>query len=491
MITIRRSTPLSFNNPPFVTLKDLAGLQVTVMGLGLNGGGLASARFFARHGALVTVTDMKSEQDLAPSVEALCDYPGIRFVLGNHELNDFTNADVVIKNPGVKLQGNRYLEQAKSIETDISVFLRLSKAPILAVTGSKGKSSTVSALYYGMKKLGYPVFLGGNITVSPLTFLEETTAETPVILELSSWQLADLRGRGLLKPRIALITPIMSDHQNWYGSMEAYVADKKLLYADMEEDSYLLCNADDGWGSVFASETHAAVRWYTTRTELPETLPAVSSQAGTWITPEGRGIVKLDGRETEILPATLAVPGTHMRQNLVNAAHMMVLFGADPDSAGKALSSFPGIEHRLEFFHEDAGVRYYNDSAATIPEAAAAAAGSFDRPVILLSGGTDKDLDFEPLARVAGTVKRLLLLAGTGTDKLIPLLRSRQIGFDGPYQSLEELVAAARRGAEAGDIVVFSPGATSFGMFKNEFDRGRQFKALFPNNVGSTLNTTP
>lgn len=486
----RRNIPLNFNNPPFATLKDLAGLQVTVMGLGLNGGGLASARFFARHGALVTVTDMKSEQDLAPSVEALSDYPGIRFVLGCHELNDFKNADMVIKNPGVKLKGNRYLEQARSIESDISVFLRLSPAPILAVTGSKGKSSTVSALHYGMKTLGYPAFLGGNITVSPLTFLEDTTSETPVILELSSWQLADLKGRGLLKPRVALITPIMSDHQNWYGSMEAYVADKKLIYADMEEDSFLLCNADDGWGTVFASETRAAVRWYTTRLELPGTIPADSPRAGTCIRRDGRGILCGGEKETIILPAALAVPGTHMRQNLVNAAHMMVLYGADPEAAGRALASFPGIEHRLEFFHEDEGVRYYNDSAATIPEAAAAAAGSFDKPVILLAGGTDKELDFEPLVKAAGSVKRLLLLAGTATDKLVPLLRSGGISFDGPYPSLEELAGAARKCAEPGDIVVFSPGATSFGMFRNEFDRGRQFKALFTNNFGSSTSST-
>ena len=211
---------MSFNNPPFSTLADIAGLRVTVMGLGLNGGGLASARFFARHGAEVTVTDMKSAAELAPSIEALAEFTAIRFVLGTHELDDFSNADMVLKNPGVKLAGNRYLESAKSIESDVSVFLRLSQAPVLAVTGSKGKSSTVSALHYGMKQLGYPVFLGGNITVSPLSFLEETGPDTPVVLELSSWQLADLRGRGLLKPRVALITPIMSDHQNWYGSME-------------------------------------------------------------------------------------------------------------------------------------------------------------------------------------------------------------------------------------------------------------------------------
>ncbi len=474
MSGIRRSTPLSFNNPPFSTLADIAGLRVTVMGLGLNGGGLASARFFARHGAEVTVTDMKTAAELAPSIEALAEFPAIRFILGTHELDDFSNADMVLKNPGVKLAGNRYLESAKSIESDVSVFLRFSQAPVLAVTGSKGKSSTVSALHYGMKQLGYPVFLGGNITVSPLSFLEETGPDTPVVLELSSWQLADLRGRGLLKPRVALITPIMSDHQNWYGSMDAYVADKKLLYADMGPESRLLCNADDGWGAIFASETRAAVHWYTGGDTLPD-----SASNGAWLTGDGRGIMRKDSNETDILPEKLAVPGAHMRQNLLNAAQMMVLYGADAKAAGDALATFPGIEHRLEFFHEENGVRYYNDSAATIPEAAAAAAASFEKPVILLCGGTDKNLEFTPLAEAARNVQRLLLLDGTGTEKLIPLLAERNIPFDGPFGSLEALVEAAKRRASPGDIVVFSPGATSFGMFKNEFDRGRKFKGLF------------
>ncbi len=469
----RRSTPLSFNNPPFKTRAEIAGLKVTIMGLGINGGGLASARFFARSGAEVTITDTKTETDLAPSIEALADFPGIRYVLGRHDMADFKNADTVIKNPGVKLEGNEYLAAAHSIESDISVFLRFTQSPILAVTGSKGKSSTVSALHFGLKALGYPSFLGGNITVSPLNFLDETTIETPVVLELSSWQLADLRGRGLLKPRVAILTPIMSDHQNWYGGMEPYVADKKLLYTNQDNLCHLVCNRDDEWGPIFASETRAQVHWYSAK-PLPHDVP------GAWLEADGRGFLRLTGTtETEaieILPASLAVPGNHMRANLLNAAQAMILFGADPAKTAAALARFPGIEHRLEFFHEENGVRFYNDSAATIPEAAAAALGSFDTPVILLSGGTDKNLDFTPLALTAHRAKKIMLLAGTGTDKLIPLLRARNISFEGPFNNLESIITAARRAALTGDTVVFSPGATSFGMFKNEFDRGNKFR---------------
>jgi len=465
---------LSFDNPPFGTYADISGLKVTIMGLGINGGGLASARFFARHGALVTITDKKTETDLSPSIDALSDFPGIRYVLGRHDIDDFRNADTVIKNPGVKLEGNEYLAAARSIESDVSVFLRFNVSPILAVTGTKGKSSTVSALHFGLAELGYPAFLGGNITVSPLTFLDETTAETPVVLELSSWQLADLRGRGLLRPRVAILTPIMADHQNWYGGMEPYVADKKLIYADQDASCRLLCNRDDEWGPVFASETRAQVHWYSTK-------PLPAGIAGAWLEADGRGFMRTAtatglSDPVEILHATLAVPGSHMRSNLLNAAQALVLFGADPAKTAAALARFPGIEHRLEFFHEERGIRFYNDSAATIPEAAAAALASFDTPVILLSGGTDKNLDFAPLAGVAHRAKKLLLLAGSGTDKFIPLLRERNVPYEGPFDSLETLVASARAAAHSGDTVVFSPGATSFGMFKNEFDRGTKFR---------------
>lgn len=173
-------------------IEDINGMKVTVMGLGLNGGGLASAIFFARHGADVTVTDMKDANFLRASLNSLKEFPDIKIVLGRHEISDFENADMVIKNPGVKREGNIFLAAAKKIETDISIFLQLTKAPIIAVTGSKGKSSTVSALHYGFKALGYES-LGGNITVSPLTFWDKVTETTPVVLELSSFQLNDLR----------------------------------------------------------------------------------------------------------------------------------------------------------------------------------------------------------------------------------------------------------------------------------------------------------
>ncbi len=485
---------------PFRSLSDIKGKKVTVMGLGLNGGGEASVRFFARYGAEVTVTDMKTAEQLAATIDRLNNDPSladakIRYVLGHHDVADFENADCVIKNPGVKIDGNRFLAAARAIESDISIFLRFSPAPVIAVTGSKGKSSTVSAIHFGLREAGWNAFLGGNITVSPLTFFEETSADTPVVLELSSWQLADLRGRGVLKPKVCVLTKIVPDHQNWYGNMESYVADKKLIYADQTEECYTVCAADEDWGRLFASETRGTVAWYS------KTEPSADDCCGSvraWIGADGNGYVSAGGSTYAAVKETI-VPGAHMKQNMLNAALAIALF-SEPGSrksceflenSADIFGRFPGIAHRLEFFCRyscgPAEFRFYNDSAATVPEAVAEAVCAFDAEPVLLCGGTDKNLEFEPLAAVAHKARARYILAGSGTDKLIPLLREKGVEFCGPFESLDALLAAlkadlpslAQKAADSGLVsvpVVFSPGATSFGMFANEFDRGNQFK---------------
>lgn len=494
----------------FSSLHDIAGKRITVMGLGLNGGGEASVRFFLRHGAFVTATDIKSGDELVPTLSSLESDPSLdlrrlRLVLGRHDMADFANADAVIKNPGVKYEGNPYLAAAKVIETDISVFLSLSQAPVIAVTGSKGKSSTASAIHYGLSHAGFRSFLGGNITVSPLSFFERTDGLTPVVLELSSWQLADLRGRGVLKPKAAVLTKIVPDHQNWYGSMERYVADKKLIYADQDSHCWTICESPENdtesavWGGIFGEETPGTPLYYADKP------PKYGAGYGAWFTAAGKGVVCLpptvsgeprihaaDGMPHAALDR-LRVPGRHMRVNVLNAALVMSLFGAAPEQTAEILAQWPGIEHRLEFFHEWAnghGARaaFYNDSAATVPEAAAAALSAFSVPLHLICGGADKNLNFEPLAQALSSAQlrpaSLWLLAGSGTDKLCALLEPRGVEVHGPYDSLETLLcelrgalsgACAARGEQA---VVFSPGATSFNMFRNEFDRGAVFKEL-------------
>jgi UDP-N-acetylmuramoylalanine--D-glutamate ligase len=466
------------------SVSQIAGMKVTIMGLGLHGGGLSSAVFFSNHGAQVTVTDLRDSKTLERSLSEL-EGRNIRFVLGNHEVSDFTSADVVIKNPAVK-RNSPFLAAARCIETDISVFLHYSQSPLVAVTGSKGKSSTASAIHHGLVHCGIRSLLGGNITLSPLTFLDATCSERPVVLELSSWQLADMRGMAVLKPRVAVLTAIMPDHMNYYASMEEYVSDKRLIYADQDSGDCTICDRDSSWGRSFALETKARVLWYSS---------SYHEEIGAWLEPVSddkhgyRGIQRLNPEKPEafetILGEELLVPGIHMKKNLLAAALAMGEFGIKPADILKSLSSFPGVEHRLEYFAADKGIRWYNDSASTIPQAVEAALTSFQVPVVLISGGTDKNIDFSTAAQSYGKASSVVLLAGTGTDKLMPRLKELGILWSGPYESLDEAIAEAMRLAQPGSVVVFSPGCTSFGMFLHEFDRGKKFKDAVMRNIKS------
>jgi UDP-N-acetylmuramoylalanine--D-glutamate ligase len=452
--------------------KPLSALRVTVMGLGLHGGGTASALFFARHGARVTVTDLRSRRVLTPSLRELRGY-NVRYVLGGHHEDDFINTDLVIKNPGVPPDSS-FLRVARAngvaVETDISVFLRLCSNPLIAVTGSKGKSTTVSALFHCLRRFKPDARLGGNITVSPLLFLEELTPTAPVVLELSSWQLADLKGNTYFKPKISIITNILPDHMNRYADMEQYVADKKIIYANQDRKDFSVFNYDDAYSPVFKRESRAQAAFFSAG-------PLPAGIGGAWLEHD-RGYVNSGGDKIQILDEKLSVPGTHNRLNLLCAGLALYLFGLEPEGIRSCLTEFPGIEHRLEQFHTKNGVRFYNDSASTIPQAVAAAMGSITGPLVLITGGTDKNIDFTPLKEIACIPRAIVLLAGSATKKIISLLENEGVSYLGPFKNLKKAVVCAYRAALPGSAVVFSPGCASFGMFLNEFDRGRKYKRI-------------
>jgi len=463
-----------------------------VMGLGLHGGGLESARFMLKHGAEVTVTDLRDDNTLKPvmdELDAFCGSLGrkpVHYILGNHEIEDFEKADIVIKNPAVR-PDSVFLKAAKRVETDISIYLTNAGARLFAVTGSKGKSVTSSALAWilGRNRKRGKCFLGGNITVSPLSFTDELCEDDDVVLELSSFQLGDLKskkntaGRYLLTPNAAILTAIMEDHLDRYASMKEYIDDKKVIYKGQDE-SCVTVAGDDEWGKSFLHETNGC--------PLVRSLhPLGAMQSGGWIE-GGVGFARLvdfdeiDSGTKELVPQKLLIPGEHQKQNLLSAALAAYSMGIDAAVIREALSSFAGIEHRLELFHETKKARFYNDSAATIPQAAAACIEALcaTGELVLVTGGTDKNLDFSPLAKAAKKAKSVILLAGTGSVKLMRLLGEEDVAFEGPYDNID---TAARRAVEIAANVkrsvcnaALSPGCASFGMFQNEFDRGRKWK---------------
>ncbi|MFP4642894.1 MAG: Mur ligase family protein [Spirochaetales bacterium] len=426
-------------------MSDLRNARVTVLGLGLHGGGVETVKFLAAAGARVTVTDTKPAEKLRESIAAIRGLAEHEHY-GGHEPADIRNADMVIKNPAVPRDAP-ILEYARRVETDISLFLRYVRGSLIAVTGSKGKSSVTALVHRGLMTRHPDAVLGGNITISPLSSVQSLKPTTPVVLELSSFQLGDLSlchtirtGDVRLKPDVSVITSIFPDHQDYYrGDMDSYVRDKEVIFRSQDERDTLVHDCDEPWATRFESACRATV----VRTQ--------SSHRG-------------PDRNRDIAITALSV------------------LGYDGPDVSSALDTFNGLEHRLEYVATRGGAHFYNDSAATVPQATAASVARFrDTATVLIAGGTDKRIDLSGFADSVARAKEIVLLSGSATRRMLQELRTSSIGYHGPYDSLAEAVSVAVKLAAPGDNVIFSPGAASFELFENEFDRGRQFKSLVAN----------
>ncbi|AAX17909.1 UDP-N-acetylmuramoyl-L-alanine--D-glutamate ligase [Borrelia turicatae] len=444
-------------------LDEIRGKNFLIMGLGLHGGGLAVAKFLLKHGGNLVITDLKNELELIPSIEALKQFRDkIRYVLGYHDEDDFKRADIVIKNPGVSFD-NKYLKLAKRVETDISLFLMFNQNPIIAITGTKGKS-TLASLLHKVLVIKYPNSkLGGNIGVSPLSFLDELDGVSPIILELSSWQLHDLRN---LCPIISIITNIYSDHQNYYSNFDSYIEDKSRIF--INQNSGILISQDQAYYNYFSRF----------KSKLKSILfsEAVPLNFENDVFYFKKGKIYLNNKVVGTLSESRIVLLISKMITIFIASYL----GLDLSVVSKIVTDFDGIEHRLEFVREFEGVKYYNDTASTIPDSTILSVKSlraYGGLINLITGGTDKELDFAIFGEILSIVKTWILLKGSATLKIIKFLEDNNINYF-IFSSLEECVCYAKKISVQNDIVLFSPASASFELFKNEFDRGLQFKNL-------------
>ncbi len=473
---------------------DLGGLRVTVMGLGLHGGGVAAARYLSSHGAELTVTDLRTADVLAPSLARIEDLR-YRGVFGRHHEPDFAEADIVIKNPGVP-RSSRFLQIAPRVETDISLFLRFARNPLIAVTGSKGKSTVASAIHHALKRFYPGCRLGGNITTSPLVFLDELRPNEPVVLELSSFQLGDLElteDRPMLDPEVAVLTNILHDHLDYYDSLEDYMHDKSVLFKTQRPEHSALYNWDNEWLREQLSQNPGRAYWFSASPLPRDRDGAFLDGSRLRLQDNGRCLTLGELDDDRDAPEGPAPAHEHaiLPINRAIAALALWRFGVPREELIESLRGFEGIEHRLEPVGRLGEVRFINDSAATIPPAVVAAVQAVRRPIRLIAGGADKELDLAPFLEIADRVAGLYLLAGSATDRLIALLQEQQLPYHGPFNDLTRCLRAAAEAALPGDAVVLSPGCASFGMFLNEFDRGRRFKRavreLIAEQNGSTV----
>ncbi len=427
------------------------GKKITVMGLGLLGRGLGDIRFLAECGAHLTVTDLKSTDELASSLAMLKDVRGITYHLGGHDMDDFKHADLVLKAAGVP-RNSPYIVHAQKhgipVRMSADLFAEFSEVPVIGVTGTRGKSTTSHLIAHILKTAGVKVFLGGNVRgVSTLAHLGEVTADTVAVLELDSWQLQGF-GDARMSPHIAVFTTFMPDHMNYYqNSMPDYFRDKANIFLHQKPDDTF----------IVGESVLPYLEEFGYRAKVAAHTVVAKPVAKTW---------------------PMQIPGEHNRLDAGLAAAAAAAYGIDKNIIKEAIATFPGVPGRLEFLRKVRGIKIYNDTTATVPDATVAALRALGdkkkKNIVLIMGGADKMLDMSQLlSEIPQYTKAVLLLTGTGTQRVMSDIPGAHV-----FVSLKEAVDAAMAQAEAGDVVVLSPAFASFGMFKNEYDRGDQFVAL-------------
>lgn len=460
-------------------LSDLRGKRVTLMGLGVFGGGEGAARFLLSRGAELTITDVLSAPKLAPSLERLKGAPA-RFHLGGHVAEDFVQADLVVASPAVP-RSSPFLRMAQQagvpVASAMNILLALCPARICAVTGTNGKSTTASLMAAMLRSAGHTVWLGGNIGKSLLPSLELIEPTNLVVLELSSFQLTDAAALRW-SPQVAVVTNITPDHLDRHDGFEDYANAKRAIVAFQAAGDFAVLNAHDPVLARWADDgLSSTVVYFDAEPEPGHFRHGINLLGGR--------LVWHNSRRSEVICLREDVPllGFHNTKNTMAAAAAARCLGVAPPQIRDALSGFVGLEHTLELVGQFGGVRVYNDSHSTTPEAGVAAVNSFGGAVTLIAGGYDKKLDLSPLARAAARSVEVLITLGQTGPLLAQRAREESLCLDRSILvkevgSLEEAVGAAQRLSMPGSAVVFSPGCASYDMFDNYDHRGRVFKDL-------------
>lgn len=444
------------------------------MGLGLFGGGVGVAQFLARQGARVTITDLRNATELSSSIKQLEGLP-ISYKLGGHSEEDFINGDMVVVNPAVP-KNSKFIEIARNnrvpVDTEINIFFKLCPAPIIGITGSNGKSTTTTLTGNILQETSRRTWVGGNIGKSLLSDLEEIKPSDIVVLELSSFQL-EVLDDARKSPHISILTNISPNHLDRHADMDEYIQAKKAIILHQDFGDYAILNYDDPELREWERECKGRVLWYSAKQTVTD---------GAFV--KGNDIVvSLNGQST-VIPcvSSIKIPGIHNLQNVLAASCAAYLAGARAQHIEKAITTFAGLEHRLDFVREINGVRYYNDSKATTPESSIAAITAFQAQVILIAGGYDKGSSFEEFAGGCAQHTKAVVLIGKTAEKIQELILKKKGGGESPLvclqKTFEEAFRQANSLAKKGDVVLLSPACASYDMFLNYEERGRKFKDM-------------
>jgi UDP-N-acetylmuramoylalanine--D-glutamate ligase len=452
---------------------NLAGKRVVVLGLARQGKALA--HYLARNGARVTVSDLCGEEELADAIEEL-DGLSIHYVLGEHPLSLLDGVDIVYVSGGVSVDIPVVAEARRRgipISNEAQVFLERCPAPVIGVTGSSGKTTTTALTGEMCRAAGFRTWVGGNIGNPLIADVDEIRPSNWVVMELSSFQLEVMT----ISPHIAAVTNITPNHLDRHGAMEVYIAAKRNIVAHQGAEDLAVLGYDDANARSLALDTAAHLLWFSDRTEVEE---------GAFRT-NGELTLRLGGEDRTICHVSeIKLLGRHNLLNVLAASALAGAAGASLEAIRHVAMTFSGVEHRLELVREMDGVRWYDDSIATTPERSLAALRSFENPIVLLAGGRDKDLPWGEFAEEAVQRVRYLVTFGKAGPMIARVVkkalngsaRERRLKEIAQVDTMEEAVEVAARVIRPGDVVLLSPGGTSFDAFRDFAERGDRFKQL-------------
>jgi UDP-N-acetylmuramoylalanine--D-glutamate ligase len=444
---------------------DLNNKRVLVVGLGKSG--VASALFLKAHGARVTVSDTKSGDELRNEIPVLLDH-GITVETGGHGDRTFRGQDLIVVSPGVPVDAPP-LVQARSMGENVIGEIELAahflSGPIVAITGSNGKTTTTTLTGEIITAGGIPALVGGNIGTPAISLAEQAKSETVIVLEISSFQLETIQS---FRPKVAVVLNVTPDHLDRHRTFEVYAAAKERVFENQQPADFAVLNADDPTCVAMAARIRAQVFWFSRQKEV---------QQGAWVR-DGNIVFRDKKEQREVMQISeIPLKGAHNLENVLAAVCAGVLMGCVPEKIRQAVRDFKAVEHRLEFVATIKGVDYYNDSKATNVDATIKALESFPANIHLILGGKDKGSDYSVLNDLLRQRVKRVYTIGAAAAKI-----ESQIVFPKSEivhaETLENAIRKANAVAQPGDVVLLAPACASFDQFKNYEQRGQVFKEI-------------
>ena len=439
-----------------------------VLVVGLARTGAAAVQFLSKRGAKVKVSDAKTAAELAPFLGPLKGL-SVEWELGGHTESFFADADLIVMSPGVPLNLPAVEKsRAKGIPVigEVELAFRFLRRPLIAITGTNGKTTTTTLIGEMLKGSGKKVFVGGNIGNPLISYVEGPQDDDWVVAEISSFQ---LEGVSEFRPKISALLNLTEDHLDRYETFGDYAAAKERIFAKQKKEDYALLNADDPLTFALTRRLEPQVLLFSARRDV---------SFGSFLTPEGIIFQGPNGNGTRerFELSRLKIKGAHNVENLMAAIAVCKMCGCPREALQRVMDEFPGIEHRLEWVRRLDGVSYFNDSKGTNVGSVVKSLKSFEEPVILIAGGKDKGGDYGPLKELIAERVKGMALIGEAKDRMFAALggltESAKLG------SLEEAVRWARSKARPGEIVLLSPACSSYDMFANYQERGNRFKEI-------------